>query len=368
MELGDLIAQMEADGQFSMLINSRMAQFGTGQRAYLGPRWLPERTVDENTYTEWAIAFRSVIANAASRHSPVQKRGNMKQASFMVSLADSDAGYELTAPDWETLNRALRRNDSVVGSREVQRIFNIMVVQPLNDHNEKNRWDAVIDEQVILVGDDGYSETITGGYAAAAGYIFNATTTWSNPTTGDPFKDIYTVRDLFAADGRSIVGIVAPTPVISIMQNNPSVYNRANSLRVLPDGTVAQTGGRVSTAGLNALLAEDDLPPITPYNLTYNDESSSHYFHRRNAMTFFASTNQDETIIDPAQDGLPLTELSNILGYTGIGTPSGQSGPGKAYYVESFSNKPPRTEMEGWQTSLPLILNNKGRAVIKAIS
>jgi hypothetical protein len=43
MELADLIAQMEADGQFSQLANNRLAQFGTGRRNYVGATILPER-------------------------------------------------------------------------------------------------------------------------------------------------------------------------------------------------------------------------------------------------------------------------------------------------------------------------------------
>jgi hypothetical protein len=150
----------------------------------------------------------------------------------VISLADSDAGYELIAPDWEALQRALQRNDSMAGSALVQQIFDKIRAPSPHGPQREEPLDRDHRRAGVLTGDDGFSLTITDGYVAASGYIFNATTTWSNNSTGDPFKDIYTVRDLFASDGRDVARIIAPTPVMTIMQNSPSVRNRLGGFTV----------------------------------------------------------------------------------------------------------------------------------------
>jgi hypothetical protein len=78
-----------------------------------------------------------------------------------------------------------------------------------------------------------------------------------------------------------------------------------------------------------------------------------------------AATGRDATFVSP--DGNPLV-LTNTLGYTGIGRPAGQSGPGRRVVVNAYETKPPRIEAEAWQTSFPVIQDPEGLYVMTSIT
>jgi len=60
--------------------------------------------------------------------------------------------------------------------------------------------------------------------------------------------------------------------------------------------------------------------------------------------------------------------LPDTLGYFAIGRPAGQNTPGRVTHLASFTNKPPRIEAEGWQTSLPVIVEPESIGVIHSIT
>jgi hypothetical protein len=85
-------------------------------------------------------------------------------------------------------------------------------------------------------------------------------------------------------------------------------------------------------------------------------------------MTFIATTDQDEVIMDPIRRCHPAHDPEQRVGLYRRRQAERSVHSRRAVYVENFRNKPPHTTFEGWQTTLPIILNEKGRAVIRAIS
>src|SRR5438552_3703543 len=103
MELRQLVDLMIEEGSFQSIVNNPMAQFGPKSRRYLGATLLPERNVTQNTFTEKFIQYRSVVANASTRYSPPQMKGNQIIGSVMVELAESDIAAEFSSQDYDTI-------------------------------------------------------------------------------------------------------------------------------------------------------------------------------------------------------------------------------------------------------------------------
>jgi hypothetical protein len=336
-------------------------QFGTPARRYIGAELLPERTVDQNEYTEDAIAFRTVIANAGTRYSPVQLKKGVLSGSMSVKLAHSDIGSEFTARDYDALLRALASNRSMTAMASFVRFITRTVVLPLAEWNERARWQAMVSALVQLRGDNGYSEDV--GYSNPAGHRAAAGAQWSNDAN-DPYTDIFAMVDMLAGKGMTVRRILTSRAVITIMANNAKVVARTSKVTISA-GSLTNVTGRVSSAELNAVNQADGLPAFETYDLAYRTQTGYARFMPADVMVFICTTDRDETIELP--DSNPQT-LFNTLGYTAIGTPAGIATPGRRIRAESFENKPPRIESEGWQASLPVIQEPEAIAVIHTIT
>lgn len=367
MDLAFLVENMVNRGTFSRVVNNPLSQAGTRRRRYLGASILPERTVPENLYTEDQVRYRTVIANDATRYSPVQLKQGALAGSVEVRLGEIDTGSEFTGKEFDTLVKLLSRGGtdrriSMEGAAQLTRWAERSLNLPLIEKMEKQRWECLVDGQVVRTGDNNYTETIT--FPNPSGHRVAAGDAWSDDSY-DPFDDIDSIVATLEGKGYTVNRIIASNTVINILRANLQVRNRAG--RIVIDAGVATTiSGRLTLAGLNALMAEDSLPPIERYDLQYQTQTSSGYFLKRDVMVFVCTTGRDEEVAIAGNEGVPLI-VPDVIGYQAVGRAAGQVAPGRVVKVDLYDGKPPHIQGQAWSTTFPVLLDPEAVAVITDI-
>lgn len=363
-DLLTLISQMQADGTFARLARDPRAQFGPVNRRYIGAEILPELDAPANAYQEDGIRYRTVIANSGGRYSPAQKKaGGAITGSFRVDLGHQDIAAEFTGRDYDALVRLVGQGGDMQAAARIVRWADVALNQALIEETERQRWEALVNASTTLVGDNGWSETVT--YPNPSGHRVAAGGTWSS-NTYDPYNDITAQAQVLKDKGFMLRRIITSTRVVSILARNQKIAARAGSVRVLSTSDVF---GRVSQAELNGMMQADGLPPIETYDLLYRTQTGSGRFMADTVMVFLADADRDVTIDwgDTARY-LPGGVADNALGYTAIGFAVGEPNQGRVMRVWARDNKPPRLEGEAWQTSLPVIQSPESIAVITGIA
>ena len=212
------------DGTFEQITRNRLAQFGVPRRPLLGPSILPEREVEANKYSEDVVRYRTVIANDGGRYSPAQlKDGGEIIGTFDVELGNQDIKRQFDAAAYDGFKRLLMVNRTMDGMAQLIDWFDTNIVRALVDVTEKQRWQAIVDAQVVRVGDNNFTETVT--YPNPAGHRFNAGGTWSSDAY-DPWTDIVAGANILWDKGYEVNRIITSRRVVGIMQNNDKVAAR----------------------------------------------------------------------------------------------------------------------------------------------
>jgi hypothetical protein len=368
MDIRGVIESLVTSGQLSDVVNDPMAQFGQPGFELLGATLLPNRTVEQNAYREEDIRYRTVIANDGTRYSPVQKKRGILAGWMDVRLGNQDIGDDFTSSDYDAFLRLINAaNNGAGGNPEMTAMLQLLnwteqtLNRPLEHKIEKMRWEAIVDAQVTMTGDNNYREVV--GYPNPTGHRVNTTVDWSDDAA-DPYLDITTGVQFLAAKGYTVSRMIGATPVLATLQNNDKIKQRAGRISVAA-GTVVGLPGRVNRQELNGIFAEDNIPGFETYDRQYRTQTGSGYFLKQNALVLVATTGRDETIDRGDQE--PLV-VRNTIGYVGVGRAAGQSNPGRRVLLTSFENKPPRIEGEAWQTTLPVIRDPEAFYVIQNIN
>jgi len=365
-----IVELMTQRGDFNRIANNPMLQFGIANQPLLGATLLPEKTVDDNQFTEEGVRYRTPIANDGTRYSPVQLKKGMITGSVDVKLGYSDIGSEMRAGDYDAFIRLIAKstgtpenldNPSMQGIADITKWIEATTALPLVNLNEKQRWDSIVDASVVRVGDGGYTETVP--LPNPVGHRVNAAGDWMDEAY-DPYDDIVGIVDAAAEKNYVINRIIAGRPVISALCQSPKVRMRLGMLSIA-GGIVVGMPGRATREQVNGLLAADGIPPIEEYNASYQTQTGSDYYLKRNAMVFCCTTGRTANIELP--DSTPLM-LQDTLGYVAVGRAAGQTKPGRVLKSYAYDNKPPRIESEGWQASWPVLLDPEAVYVLKEIN
>ncbi len=362
MDLLTLLIQLTEDGGLQQIVNNPLAQFGRRARRYIGAELLPEKNVETNAFTEEAIRYRTVLANAGTRYSPSQLKGADIIGSFHVVLGHSDIARQFDGRQYDALLRHLCTNKNMEAITALTNWLDTAVNLALIEFLEKERWDAMIDASVVRNGDNNFQETVA--YSDPTNHRVTPAAAWSLDTT-DIFEDIHTQADLLASKGYEVSRIITGRTVLAIMAGNDTVKTRTGIAVVDSSGQITSASGRATHAAINGILKQDGLPPIELYNQQYRTSTGTDYFLDRGAMLLVATSGRDEEI--DLGDDEPLF-LQDTLGYTAIGLAAGQNEAGRVIQATPKKDKPPRIEAEGWQTGLPVITEPEAIAVIKDIS
>jgi hypothetical protein len=360
MDLFGLVRGLQADGSFTRVVNNPRAQFGTPGRRYLGATILPERPVRQNAYREDQLVYRSIIANATTRYSPVQLKGGVYTGWVQVQLAESDIGSELTSRDFDAL-RTLTGVNSMDAAARLINFADITLNIPMVEWNERARWQAIDNFSVVLTGDNDYLETVP--LQVPSGHNVAAGGSWSNDSY-DPMTDIFALADLLTAKGFPPTRAITSRQVATILAGNDKIKTRTSRIAVAPGGTITTTTGRVTLDEINQIFNADGLPTIETYDLMYRTNTGVGRFKAADKFTMIGATGLQEQV----DLGDVIEPIDDVLGYVGQGIPAGQDNPGRRVLVRAFDDKPPRVEGQGWQTSFPVVTVAEARAVIHTIT
>ena len=363
MDLANIIKTMQADGTFRSISANPFAQFGTNVRRYVGSEILPERLTNENTYREDLIRYRTVIAGDAPRYSPAQKKGGVDMAGqFLVELGTQDILVEVTGREYDAIVQASLRGDSESAANTIMQLANLKVNAALVEKTEVQRFEALVNAAVVRVGQNGYNETIA--YPNPSGHRVATAGDWASDAY-DPMDDIVAQHELLASKGFITSRILTSTSVVSLLAKNAKVSSRTGTLQVV-GGSLVSAGGFATLNSINQMLQSNGLPVIETYDATYREEDGTlKRFLPEDTMLFVAQGGQDPVSFTFESE---TRVVSNPLGYTAIGRAAGQEAPGRVMNVETFTNKPPRVVMEGFQESLPVITEPEAIAVINSIN
>lgn len=367
MDIRGIIESLVTTGQIESLANDPLAQFGRPEQPLLGATLLPERVVPNNEYREEDIQYRTVVANDGTRYSPVQKKRGVLAGWMDVRLGNQDIGSDFTSSDYDAFLRLIHLANNGADNSEMAAMVQLLgwvdktLVQPLNHKMEKMRWDAIVNAQVIMTGDNNYREVVN--YPNPTGHRVSTMGDWSDDTY-DPYPDITLGVDFLATKGYTVNRVITSRPVMSTLANNDKIKTRVGRISVAA-GTVVGLPGRVTFASLGSILSEDGIPNPEQYNLQYRTQTGSGFYLPQNCMVLVATTGRDETI--DRGDLEPLT-VPDTIGYVGVGRPAGQATSGRRVLLTPFENKPPRIEGEAWQTTLPVLRDPEAFYVIQNIN
>lgn len=362
VDLGTFLERLIEQNRIDAVMTNEFAQFGIQPRQYVGALLLPEEMRDENTYRETEVTYRTVIANAGSRYSPAQiKDGGVIGGEMLVELGNSDISTRLRGDRYDDLVEYLNE-DSDMASEEIMDWINSLVNMALVEFNETKRWEALEDAQVTIeIG--GVQETVQ--YPDPTGNRVAASLDWS-VDSNDPMTDILSMESHLRAKGYILENIITSHKVMNTLRQNEQIARRAGAVVGQMDNS-AQIQN-IDNGDVQSVFTQNNLPVPTTYDLNYYDESGvAHRFMSDDVMVFTCRTG-NETEVRLSSDPTTRRILRETLGYTGIGVPAGQPEPGRTVNLEHKTDKPPRIEADGWQTSLPVLTNPEAVGVINSIT
>lgn len=366
MDVAGLVEQMTRDGAFQEVLNNPGAQFGTATEPFLGAELLPEQNRDQLEYTEEGIRYRTMVANDGTRYSETQAKKGVLVGSFAVRLGHSDIRSEFTSAEYDALVRILRASgNGVPASPQAMSAlvgwFDKTVNRPLLVKNEKMRWEAIVDALVPRRGNDNFSEDVA--LSDPTGHRVNVASDWDTQSY-DPYAgDVLPMVAFLKSKGFTVNRIIWGTPVATKFAANQQVRARLG-LVAITGGVVAGLAGSASESDIARLFQRDGLPVPETYDATYNTETATNYYLKRDCMVFACTTARDESVVVETNREIPLR---NTLGYTAIGPAAGSAIPGRQTFVWTRNRKPPAVMAEGWQASFPVILEPEAIGVLKNI-
>jgi hypothetical protein len=350
------------------IVQSPMLQFGTARRQYLGATLLPERPRNQNEFTETKITYKSFPALDGTRYSEPKMQGQQLVGSFSVKLGEVDVAAQLTGYDLDAIIEVARDNPTAARNQLVQWVTNGFGVS-LVEKEEIQRWQAIVDASVPIVGMDGNDETIS--LPNPADHRFSVPSGDTDTPAGwyasdyDPMDDFDTVMQLFADKGYQINRIIGDTQIMSCLTRNEVMRSRLGTL-VMEGGTLTGRAGMLSRQAFNTYLQSDwGLPPIEVYDATYSTENGGrNFFKKRGALVFVCTTGRDETF-ETGSDDESVEIIPDTLGYYAIGRAVGQTTSGRIIETETRTMKPPGIYGQGFQTSFPVVTEPEAIAVIQ---
>lgn len=366
MNIRAFLAQLERDNEFEAIALNNVAQFGTANQPYLGAEILPEQLVLQNAYRENNIRYQTIIALDNTRYGPTQLReGGEITGSFMVELGNSDIKRQFTAEDYDAVTRYLASGMTMDAARRYLGWVDTMINEAMIQVNEKQRWQAIINAQILRQGDNNYQEIVN--FLNPTGHRINVGGNWSD-NTYDPADDVLAMVEFLKAKGYEVGNIYTSTKVMGILRRNVRVNERIGNVTIVPqpDQTNRRYLPPMADQGVNAWFASLGLPAPRVYDRRYNTQLASYRFMQDNVLVITCITGRSQEIVSTL-DPTDVRLLMDTLGYTGVGLPTGMPNPGRTIRSDFFPNKPPRIETEGWQTSLPVIQDPEALAVLKNI-
>lgn len=374
MEITTLIDKLNKENQIERVANNPFSQFGTKTKPLPGATLLPERRVPENIYRESGIKWRTFAAQPSTRYSPVTLVEGALASSFMVELGESDLGMTLDAKEFDLFRRELNAGSMEAAARRVLDLGG-RVVEGLQIRNEIWRWQALLDGKVRakhgniqfdidFANPAGHRVDVLGGSVAAPEGWYR--------DDYDPFDDIFAMADMLDGKGYKISRMFTTRAILSVLKRNPRAARRLGNVTINYDkvtGELTPYQGRVTNDQIVEILRAEGFTisrGIETNDQTYNTRMATRRFFHEDAIMFACTTGRTEEYPDERGENDKPLIITDTLGYLGVGTPAGQDSAGRVLNYEAILNKkPPRVEVEGWQTSGPVVLDPEAIGVLR---
>lgn len=380
--------ELQEDGYFDRVALDPNAQFGSEDQPMLGASILPEELVQENSYEETQVRYRTKPALDGTRYSPaqMQKSGHLV-GSFKVDLGHTDTADQLTGHDHDGLVKLLNRGGDEQALSQVLQWTDKSLVRPHTIKNEIQRWQAIILGEVTRTGSDGYKETVS--YYAPAGHrpvveggTINSPQGWYLDSY-DPFEDITKGVETLEDLGYAVAGMYCTGKLTGVLKRNGEVAKRASKVVVSASGQITSMSSRITNSQLQAIFEDEEMLMPTRYNGGYESANGFKRFmdiSPNNDRDYFVIIGRTQRQWDMATnyagrvDATANTtndysdgsiQLDNTLGYYAIGRNVGQSASGRTVYTEPQERKPQGLYGESYQCGLPVICEPQAIYVIQ---
>jgi len=362
MDLGTFLERLIEQGRIEAVMTNEFAQFGIQPRQYMGAMLLPEEMKESNTYRETEVYYRTVVANAGSRYSPAQiKDGGVIGGEMLVELGNSDISTRLRGDRYDDLVEYLNE-DADMAADEIMSWVNQLVNMALVEFNEIKRWEALESAQVTIEI-NGVQQTVQ--YPDPTGHRVAAGLDWT-VDGNDPMEDILAMQSTLRDKGYVLENIITSHDVMSTLRQNEQIARRAGAVVGQADNVVQVQN--IDNSDVQGVFDQNNLPTPQTYDLNYyTEQGNAQRFMSDDVMVFTCRTG-NETEVRLSSDPTTRRILRETLGYTGVGKPAGQPEPGRTIDLQHKTNKPPRIEADGWQTSLPVLTNPEAVGVINSIT
>jgi hypothetical protein len=383
MDFLELIRQLDEQEYFKRLALNPNAQFGSEEQPFLGATILPEQLVEENSFEETQVRYRTKPALDGTRYSPAQMQESSHLiGSVKVDLGDSDTASQFTGKDHDGLIKLLMRGGDEEAIARLVRWADKSLIAPHAIKNEIQRWQAIIKGEVLRKGSNKLEELVEyyqhpGHNTVIPGGTIAAPQGWYDDNY-DPMEDIAGAVQKLEDLGYSVRGMFSTGRVTSTLTKNGQVAKRTNRVVVNAAGNITSASGRVTLAELNAIADDDGLPNFTKYNAGYETSNGFRRFMDvKPGSDFLVIVGNSDRQWDMATDYAGAVDadlgdfadgaiqLEGVLGYYGVGRNVGQTSPGRTVHTEAQMKKPAGLYGESYQTGFPVILDPQAIVVIE---
>jgi hypothetical protein len=372
MDVYTLLSRLQEQGRFDNIAGSTVAQFGTPERQYLGARFMPEQLV-ANHGREDQIRYRTVVASAGTRFSTATKKSQGQMVGgFRYELGHSDIERDMTSQDYDAVIEHLNQGGDFqqAAANTVLDFTDTAINRALVEFNEMQRWIYWETGQVTIQLPRGGQEVVDYPQPDGGGHRLTAGGPWSDDSY-DAIADIERAADVLRDKGYRVDNIVLSNRVLRILSNRDDIRKLGGTAVTVPDDSSAP-GFSIAAfrADRNVVANAFDalgLPAPLRYDLHYWSQNGQERFMSDDVAVFIGEATSGRERIVNNEKPEDVRVLPNTLGYVGVGRAAGQSSRGRAIDVQQFTNKPPRVQMEGWQTSLPIPQEPESTSVIDGI-
>lgn len=350
------------NGDLETIARDPRIQFGTPNRRYIGAEIMPDRPVTENQYTESDIRYFTSPANDATRYSEPQMKKVAVAGTQDVKLLEIDIAAQLTGRDFDNIRKVAMTNPNAAKAQLIAWLT-VGLRLSLVEKSEIQIWNALCDAVVQIVGTDGKVAPVSltnpighrltvpsGTVAAPTGWYGNA----------DPLDAIFAMKTLLNNKGYELLRVIGDSEITNALVTNAVVQSRLGVLTV-SGGALTSRVGLPSKQILDAYMMSFGIPMIEEYNLTYRTQLGTGFFKKRGTLVFICATGRSETI-DNGDSTLQVIE--NVSGYNAVGLAVGEDTPGAVIRTEARNLKPIGIYGQAFQTSIPVVLEPEGVAVL----
>lgn len=356
VDIYSVISEIRESGAQMELARDPRVQFGRGDRTYKLASLLPEINKPENSYTETAINYKTIVANDGTRYSEPQIKSGELVGEFDVKFGEIDLAAQLTGREFDEINKVTQGSPEA-GKRRLMEWLNTRLNLGLKEKKEAQRGQAIVNAAVPILGTNGKVSTVymsnpTGHRVTVPSGTVASPTGWYEPTGSyDPWDDITNARIFMSNKGYRIGRIMCSTQLVSVLCKNRAIKERVGMITYNASNQPVARIGTASLQSLNGELQAEGLPSIETYDLQYFTQTGSQFFLPRNAFVMMAATLRNEEI-DLGDQGFRVTQ--DVLGYYGVGRAVGESSPGDVIKSTMKDMKPVGFYAQGYATGFPV--------------